>query len=51
LQRKGQKSVVGRTREKIVETEEMIRDLGGEAISTQVDVAVDEQVEDDANNH
>jgi NAD(P)-dependent dehydrogenase (short-subunit alcohol dehydrogenase family) len=36
--------VVGRTKEKIVETQEMIRDLGGEAIAIQVDVAVDEQV-------
>jgi NAD(P)-dependent dehydrogenase (short-subunit alcohol dehydrogenase family) len=36
--------VVGRTREKIAETQEMIRDLGEEAIVIQVDVSVDEQV-------
>ncbi|OUM87880.1 MAG: short-chain dehydrogenase [Bacillus thermozeamaize] len=43
--KKGAKVViVGRTREKIVETQEMIRDLGGEAIAVQADVSSDEQV-------
>jgi NAD(P)-dependent dehydrogenase (short-subunit alcohol dehydrogenase family) len=36
--------VVGRTREKIMETQEIIRDSGGEAIAIHADVAVDEQV-------
>lgn len=43
--KKGAKVViVGRTREKIVETQEMIRNLGGEAIAVQVDVSADKQV-------
>jgi NAD(P)-dependent dehydrogenase (short-subunit alcohol dehydrogenase family) len=36
--------VVGRTQEKITETQEMINKMGGQAISLQVDVSADEQV-------
>lgn len=43
--KKGAKVViVGRTKEKIEETQEMVRDLGGEAIAVQANVSVDEQV-------
>lgn len=43
--KKGAKVIVaGRTREKIVETQEMIGNLGGEAIAIQADVSVNEQV-------
>ncbi|SFJ18445.1 SDR family NAD(P)-dependent oxidoreductase [Thermoflavimicrobium dichotomicum] len=43
--RKGAKVVVaGRTRDKIEETKEMIKELGGEAIAVQVDTSFDEQV-------
>ncbi|MBH8605409.1 glucose 1-dehydrogenase [Thermoactinomyces sp. CICC 10522] len=43
--KKGAKVVIaGRTREKIVETQEMIKNLGGEAIAVQADVSAEEQV-------
>jgi NAD(P)-dependent dehydrogenase (short-subunit alcohol dehydrogenase family) len=43
--RKGAKVVVaGRIRDKIEETKEMIKELGGEAIAVQVDTSFDEQV-------
>lgn len=43
--KKGAKVViVGRTKEKIEETQEMVRALGGEAIAFPVDVSSDEQV-------